>query len=92
MNGDSQTNGIVSQHPIYWFDDGSFILDVQTQRYKVHKTLLSRHSKYFSQVLAAVDGATPGDVPSQIKAVHRSAVLVQHGDVETLLQHLYHDA
>lgn len=41
---------IIKKHPIYWFEDGSLILDVDTHRYKVHHTLVARHSKFFSTV------------------------------------------
>ncbi|KAH9484566.1 hypothetical protein JR316_0004048 [Psilocybe cubensis] len=39
---------IIKKHPIYWFEDGSLILDVANHRYKVHHTLVARHSKFFS--------------------------------------------
>ncbi|KAF8163790.1 hypothetical protein B0H34DRAFT_781365 [Crassisporium funariophilum] len=50
MEPGEDTKKIVREHPIYWFEDGSLILDVEVQRFKVHRTLLSRHSRYFAAV------------------------------------------
>lgn len=31
----------------YWFDDGNVVIEVETNRHKLHKSQLSRHCKAF---------------------------------------------
>ncbi|KAF9457337.1 hypothetical protein BDZ94DRAFT_238102 [Collybia nuda] len=38
------------QHPVYWFDDGSFVFRVAPYAFKVHRTLLTRHSRFFARL------------------------------------------
>ncbi|KAF9538580.1 hypothetical protein CPC08DRAFT_824620 [Agrocybe pediades] len=95
---------LVQNHPIYWFPDGSLILDVEVQRFKVHHTLLSRHSRFFSAVEAKKEGHLEGTTHQQSGASNdenrdgpKHVVLepkskIKAADVEALLQHLYHDA
>ena len=47
---DSDTTGMIApptQHPDFWFYDGSIILCVQHTLFRVHKTVLSKHSEIF---------------------------------------------
>jgi len=95
---------LVQNHPIYWFPDGSLILDVERHRFKVHHTLLSRHSKYFSALEPRkeghIDGATQqnsGVSKDENRDDTKHVILepklnIRSRDVEALLQHLYHDA
>ncbi|KAF8171879.1 hypothetical protein BJ912DRAFT_1025103 [Pholiota molesta] len=76
------------RHPIYWFDDGSLILDVATYRFKVHHTLVSRHSRFFSALSA--NQKIGRFKHSRLHAVEIT-LKVRAEDVEALLQHLYHD-
>ena len=90
---------VIRNHPIYWFEDGSLVLDVEVQRFKVHNSLLSRHSKFFSTLTPNVQGvdkstATLGHNHHQTGVRH--VVLepkrqVKARDVEALLGHFYHD-
>jgi hypothetical protein len=97
---------VVRNHPIYWFDDGSLVLDVEVQRFKVHHSLLSRHSKFFSALtlndqsvdeeVAPHNGASESTMSLDYRAGTRHVVLqpkrqVTVGDVEALLGHFYHD-
>ena len=97
-----QEDSIIRNHPIYWFDDGSLVLDVEVQRFKVHRTLLSRHSRFFAslpsipQACSGVDLTTNGSADivktqgfDHIVLEQRKEVKAE--DVEALLQHLYHD-
>lgn len=88
------------RHPIYWLDDGSLILDVAAYRFKVHHTLVSRHSRFFSalsadqvaaetQVNGSEDLSTRDSSSMQITLDSEKKVRAE--DVEALLQHLYHD-
>ena len=80
------------RHPKYWLDDGSLILQTHDSLYKVHRTLLERHSR----LLASLN--TPGDVEEKGKLVEGLVVVrvpdeleVRSGDLEILLEYLYHD-
>ena len=86
------TNPKLRRHHKYWLDDGSLILRAQNDLYKVHRTLLERHSRLLSAIHAstdpdkasnAVDGMTVTSVPDELG--------VASTDVEILLEHLYHD-
>lgn len=84
------------RHPIYWFDDGSLILDVATYRFKVHHTLVSRHSRFFSALSAnqlAEETQVNGSEDSRTRdsSAMQITLKVRAEDVEALLQHLYHD-
>ena len=79
------------RHPIFWFDDGSIVVRVQDYLFKVHRSLLSRHSNFFAQSQSI---ASTSDLREDLAAncgyiVVERHVLVQ--DVEVLLEHLYHD-
>ena len=102
---DVQEESIIRNHPIYWLDDGSLVLDVEVQRFKVHRTLLSRHSRFFASLSSApheISGSgltstngSPTVVPVQKQEfdhiVLEQGKEVRAEDVEALLQHLYHD-
>lgn len=67
----------------YWFHDGSVIVSLQGSRFKLHESLLVRHSPYFSSIASARGGV--GEV---------IAIPDERTDVESftaLLGQLYHD-
>ncbi|PPQ91353.1 hypothetical protein CVT25_004120 [Psilocybe cyanescens] len=98
---------IIKNHPIYWFNDGSLILDVETQRFKIHHTLVTRHSNFFSSDSSLKKDQTEmsekrrisngSDQTSVVSSAALSHVIleskrqVKPQDIEALLQHLYHD-
>ncbi|CAA7271150.1 unnamed protein product [Cyclocybe aegerita] len=65
---------IIRNHPIYFFEDGSLILDVEIQRFKVHHTLLSRHSRFFSSRLPTERGSAEHSTHSASTSVHKHDV------------------
>ncbi|KAK0498396.1 hypothetical protein EDD18DRAFT_1157553 [Armillaria luteobubalina] len=83
------------RHPVFWFPDGLTILGLEDYLFRVHTTVLRRHSTYFSDIFenslavdeqsalsAGLDGCTFLDLDSrQISVV----------DLVSLLEHLYHD-
>lgn len=84
------------RHPKYWLDDGSLIVRTQNDMYKVHRTLLHRHSSVLSSLAGsasqpqnrickqtAIDGCPIVHVPDELG--------VDSADFEALLEHLYHD-
>ena len=77
------------RHDKYWLDDGSMILRSQDILYKVHRTLLHRHSNLFRALSSCghaqiIDGVEVTTIPEELN--------VNSADVEALLEHLYHDA
>lgn len=81
----------IRRHARYWLEDGSLVVRAQDDYYKVHRTLLHRHS----EVLAAL-GPSPTDdgrTVDGLVVVHiPDALEVRSADFEALLEHLYHDA
>lgn len=77
-----------SESTSFWFDDGSVIVAVAKERFKLHRSLLTRHSSLFESLPASQDvGAKAQDPPT---------VAIPHGladpkDFTALLEHLYHD-
>lgn len=92
------------KHPVYWFDDGSLILHVQDDLYRVHDTLLARKSGKVSSMIEtaisidkmnalaadALVGMGPDLVGCKYVVLdHDQGVLSE--DVSELLEHLYQD-
>ncbi|KAG6867277.1 hypothetical protein C0993_005059 [Termitomyces sp. T159_Od127] len=89
-SGESYNSAV--KHPVFWFKDGSIVLHVENQVFKVHRTLLSRHSPFFSELdlsASKTDGSDPS--LNLYLSVDRSRS-VRAKDVEVLLEYLYHDA
>ena len=97
-----QEESIIRNHPVYWLDDGSLVLDVEVQRFKVHRTLLSRHSRFFASLSSSsreVSGSdlTTSGLPTVVQTQEFDHIVLEQRkevraeDVEALLQHLYHD-
>lgn len=97
------------QHPKYWFDDGSIVVTISDNEseagisFKLHCTLISRHSAFFRRVLldhtSDCDGAPS---PSSLAGSTSTTIVVrtiaiptelgvQVEDFVALLGHLYHD-
>lgn len=81
------------RHPKYWLDDGSLVVRTQNDLFKVHRTLLHRHSSIISSLSRdqsqdggesrLIDGCPVVHVPDDLD--------VSSADFEALLEHLYHD-
>ncbi|KAH0586669.1 hypothetical protein H2248_007889 [Termitomyces sp. 'cryptogamus'] len=80
------------KHPVFWFNDGSIVLHVENQAFKVHRTLLSRHSRFFAETdpSASMNDRYDLSLDSYISVDQSRNVRAR--DVEVLLEHLYHDA
>ncbi|CCM05135.1 uncharacterized protein FIBRA_07343 [Fibroporia radiculosa] len=81
---------IIQPHPRYWLSDGSLIVRTQGHAFKIHRTLLHRHSP----VLAALSTSQEANCDS----MHGCPLVyipdergVSSADFEALLAHLYHD-
>ncbi|TFK32821.1 hypothetical protein BDQ12DRAFT_691944 [Crucibulum laeve] len=105
-NGSSSELTLPQKHPMYWFDDGSIIIRVENTLFKLHLTLISRHSAYFSAYTTA-HLFSRGEAPTGLKLfnqcddeIESSGYLfidtehsrgVVAADMVVLLEHLYHD-
>lgn len=82
----------------FWFDDGSALVSLVPSVYKIHKSILDRHTtKFASWVLDTTDPAALAlskaidDVGTPITVVPvELGVTIE--DFETLLAYLYHDS
>ena len=77
------------RHEKYWLDDGSIIIRSRHNIYKVHRTLLQRHSNLFPAFniggdAQKIDGLEVLRIQEELN--------VDSADVEALLEYLYHDA
>ncbi|KAJ7714961.1 hypothetical protein DFH07DRAFT_872713 [Mycena maculata] len=82
-----------TRHPEFWFDDGSLVVSVEAVMFKVHRTVLTRHSSFISELEEnRLNRDGPG---SKFVWVHYVELdpskKVTAADFEVLLQHLYHD-
>ncbi|KAH9856090.1 hypothetical protein C2E23DRAFT_810040 [Lenzites betulinus] len=53
--GETSLSGIASgvkRHSDYWFDDGSIVVIAQDTGYKIHKSVLARHSEVFRDLFS----------------------------------------
>ena len=77
------------RHPKFWLDDGTLIIAVQNDRYKVHRTVLCWHSLALPQWSVSTSAELPSVeellIPQEVAARLRSE------DMLALLEHLYHD-
>ncbi|KAI0640938.1 hypothetical protein C8Q79DRAFT_424060 [Trametes meyenii] len=69
----------------YWFDDGSIVIVARDTAYKVHKSILARHSRVFSDLFSAPQ-TTADDYVECTPAVH---VQDAPSDFSNLLKALY---
>jgi len=95
-------NGPESQSPRrsdrFWFDDGSALVSLVPSVYKIHKSILDRHStKFTSWLLVATDPAAlalskaidDAGTPIIVVPVELGITIE---DFEALLAYLYHDS
>ncbi|KAJ6531883.1 hypothetical protein B0H19DRAFT_1189089 [Mycena capillaripes] len=86
-----------SRYSSFWFDDGSLVLRVENVMFKVHRTLLTRHSPFILSLDSVKFRNGHSDTTStsdwleceyiEIDPARKVSAL----DLEALLQHLYHD-
>ena len=49
---------ILTRHPEFWFNDGSVILNVETTSFRVHSSILCKHSTVFADMFSLPQLAT----------------------------------
>ena len=82
----------------FWFDEGTVLVSLVLSVYKVHKSILDRHSTKFAPWLLDTTDPTAlaiyralGDVETPIIAIPVELGIAIE-DFETLLAYLYHDS
>ncbi|KAF7312395.1 BTB domain-containing protein [Mycena indigotica] len=75
------------QHPVFWLEDGSLVVELDGHGFKVHKTLLTRHSLLFLSHSKSPHYHIGGVEHLQIDPARR----VSAPDFVVLLESLYHD-
>lgn len=88
------------RHPTYFLDDGSLLIVCGTTIYRIHKTLVTRHSRAIQEWLDSVSNdpnhriiaayIAPDD--STPVCIIPAEMVLENRDLEILLGHLYHDA
>ena len=95
-------NGIKSQRSQrsdrFWFNDGSVLVSLAPLVYKVHKSILDRHSSKFTLWLLDVGDPAALALSRAIDDAGTPVIAIPSGldtsveDFEALLAHLYHDS
>jgi hypothetical protein len=47
-----EVTAILAKHDDFWFEDGSIVLIVQDKYFRVHQSILSRHSEVFADMFS----------------------------------------
>ena len=72
---------------MYWFDDGNVILEAENTQFRVHRSLLARHSKVFKDMFSLPQPATdPGLRPECCPVVFLSDKVT---DLECVMSVIY---
>ncbi|KAF9527333.1 hypothetical protein CPB83DRAFT_401511 [Crepidotus variabilis] len=92
--GTEQTEGVgisQSQEPTrsdnFWFEDGSVVLQAELKLFRVHRTLLARHSPIFQDMFLV--GQNDDDSNEQVDGRPLVHLLDSASDVEHLLYYVY---
>jgi len=84
---DSESSAnILTRSPDYWFEDGSIILQAESTQFRVHKSLLARHSAVFKDMFEVPRPADGEPLVEGCLVVHLS---VTAEDVEHMICSLY---
>jgi hypothetical protein len=70
----------------FWFDDGSIVIQAELTQFRVHRTMLSRHSQVFRDMFSVPQPVDPKDNIEGCPIVHLSE---SAQDVTHLLSALY---
>ncbi|KZT21985.1 hypothetical protein NEOLEDRAFT_1072502 [Neolentinus lepideus HHB14362 ss-1] len=78
----------MKRHETFWLEDGSLVIRIEDSAFKVHRTLLARHSPAIASGAWSgqenIDGCAVISVPNSTNATA--------DDFRVLLEHVYHDA
>ena len=82
----------------FWFYDGSVLVSLSPLVYKVHKSILDRHSSKFTLWLLDLEDPAALALSKTINDAGTPVIVIPSGmgisveDFQTLLAHLYHDS
>ncbi|KAF5358131.1 hypothetical protein D9756_001166 [Leucocoprinus leucothites] len=92
---ESQTAVERRKHPVYWFEDGSLILEVHNVEFRVHRSLFQRHSSFLASAKPRTTCAATLAADDAHNVAHSVYCSIDQGfnsrDTEALLEHMYHD-
>jgi len=75
-------------HPVFWLEDGSVVLRLEGEHFKVHAGLISR----LSRVMCTLTRTASADSGQMDVVCIPEELGVTKDDFVVLLEHLYHDA
>ena len=89
----SQSIEQMQKHPIYWFDDGSLILEVQDIQFRVHHSHFQCHSSFLASAKPFIPSCSTNSMVSCTSQVLLCGIDrgFRSRDVEALLEHIYDD-
>ncbi|KAJ7170786.1 hypothetical protein C8R43DRAFT_1085290 [Mycena crocata] len=83
------------RHPIFWFEEGTLVLEVDAVMFRVHHALLTRHSPFLSSLEGKkLKNGSDSTIRDRVENSYMKIDperKVTAPDLEVLLQHLYHD-
>ncbi len=86
VNGDAKAvSSQMKSSTSFWFNDGSVIARLRDNTFKLHRSLLDRHSPYFASLPSSE--SEEQNIPIVCIPDERATLI----DFTTLLEHLYHD-
>jgi hypothetical protein len=76
-------------HPNLWFDDGSLVIQASTVRYRVHRTILCRHSAIFRDMVAMPQQDGPSNSEHTFDGCPLVRMMDSPDDLTMLLEAIY---
>ena len=83
----------VTRHPDFWLYDGSIVLNVQNTLFRVHQTILAKHSEVFADLFTLPQPLPAGSGEDDEGVVEGCPVVEMHDcatDFADLLHAIYH--
>ena len=82
-----------SRHPDFWLYDGSIVLSVQNTLFRVHQTILAKHSEVFADLFTVPQPLSTGSGEDDDTVIEGCHVVEMHDyavDFADLLHAIYH--
>lgn len=80
--------GELERHPLLWYDDGNIVLRAQNTAFRVHRSLLGRHSPVFKDLFAFAQPSADDEIDGvPVVELHDS-----HFELADFLDVLYNGA
>ncbi|KAF8184218.1 hypothetical protein BJ912DRAFT_1043786 [Pholiota molesta] len=76
-------------HPDLWFDDGLLVIQASSVRYRVHRTILCKHSSIFRDMVAMPQPGGPSDDENTFEGCPLVRLPDSPDDLSALLEAIY---